>query len=253
MLHSAILAKASLLVVSLTVLLSGNATAASAVDTNSRFIGDSSSRFGLPSINEETDPDAMFSTERLSPKVETFLWGEPGPNSMQNSLTFSGTQFETNLDQTFSVGTLSYLNGQTFEGTNVTSVPLEVSFDFIEPAGQQVQAAYQFGFNLTPNDEAANSADRLTVMKQPDAQTFTIADQSYQLDLLGFSRDNAVSFADSFLVPEDSVAQSTLFARIRLAASSTPNPESPVAVPEPSMMMGLLALGGYCLRKRIAQ
>lgn len=261
MLQPATLAKAALTAVSLTALISGpaaiaaefpsNGSANSEASNNIRFGGSSIGRFGPPDIDEAIDPDAMFSVERPAFDTEVFVLGEPGPDSMPNRLTFSGNRFDAGLDQVFSVGTLSYLNGQTFEGTNVSSVPLEISLSLTEPADHGFDVDYRFGFDLTPNVGEADSADQLTISERPEEHRFSVDEQDYQLDVLGFSQDRGATFVSSLQVPEDSTTQSLLFAQMRLVASGI-NDDTPTEVPEPSVLAGLLMIGGCFLKKRAA-
>ena len=250
MLHPAILAPAALTAVSLTLFLPN--TSALAVDSSqdALFSGSGSGSFGVPTIDESIDPDAMFSIERGSPETETFVLGEPGPDSMPNRLSFSGNSFEAAIDQTFAVGSLSYLNGQTYGGTHVSSVPLAINLKLDQPVNNRPSISYHFGFDLTPNDNSPTSADRLMISENPETQTFTVSARDYQLDVLGFSQDNGTTFANSLQVSEDSIVESTLFAQIQLAAASL-DENIPAEIPEPASISGLLLLGGcFLIRKK---
>lgn len=213
--------------------------------------GNSLGTFGMPNIDENIDPDAMFSIERPAPLTETFTLGEAGEGSTANKLTFAGRSFAAMSDRSFSIGTLTYLNGQTFSGTNASSVPLGVNINLLQPAQTQQQFEYRFTFNLTSNTNNSNSADSLSISQNPAPQTFTISQQTYSVEVLGFSPDNGATFTRSFQVPEDQAVDSTLFARIRSAAidEGLGGPQ-PTDVPEPTLALGLATMAGAMLARQ---
>lgn len=108
-------------------------------------------------------------------------------------------------------------------------------------------------FSLTPNTDSS-SADSLTISENPAPQTFTLAQETYSLEVLGFSPDNGVTFTRRFQIPEDQAIDSTLFAQIKREGSIPENPMQPTEptdVPEPAFLSGLVVLGGaIALRKK---
>lgn len=112
---------------------------------------------------------------------------------MPNRLAFSVSGFATAENQLFSVGSLSYLNGQTFSGTNVSGVPFILELILNSPIQSQFQFQYQFGFNLTPNTDPGSTADTLTLSSRTQSQSFDFEQNPYSLDLLGFSLDRDAS------------------------------------------------------------
>ncbi|MEO1392971.1 MAG: choice-of-anchor K domain-containing protein [Cyanobacteria bacterium J06634_5] len=214
------------------------------------FTGNGSGTFGTPLIDPDIDPDAAFSTENPREGSETFVLGEPGPGSMPNKLAFQGLPFESSANQAFKIGSLSYFNGQTFQGTNVSSVPFNISLNFTQPTESEQPFSYQFRFDLTPN-EGESSEDRLSISNNPAPQILDTQEASYRIELLGFSPDDGNSFTQSFQAPEDEVISSTLFAQIKLATiKQDTEPFLPVDIPEPAMLPGLLLLSGTLLRKK---
>ncbi len=220
-------------------------------------MGGSNGEFGTPVVNPVVDDEATFSVEKPDSETESFILGEPGEGSMPNKLTFIEKSFAAIPDQIFSVGSLSYLNGQTFSGTNVSSVPISINLSFLKPAqAQQFEYGFMYSFiyNLTPNADTTSSADSLTISENPAPQTFTLAQETYSLEILGFSPDNGTTFTRRFQVPEDQTIDSTLFAQIRLKESMPTSPMQPTAptdVPEPAFLSGLVVLGGaIALRKK---
>lgn len=218
------------------------------------FMGDSGGEFGTPTVDSSVDSEATFSVEKPNPETATFVSGESSNGSMPNKLTFVQTSFSAIPDQIFSIGSLSYLNGQTFSGTNVSSVPISINLSLLEPVQTQQQFKYSFMFDLTPNADTQSSADVLAISENPVPQTFTLAQETYSLEVLGFSPDNGATFTRRFQVPEDQAVDSTLFAQIRLKESTPTSPMQPPApteVPEPAFLSGLIVLGGaIALRKK---
>ncbi|MEM6451416.1 MAG: choice-of-anchor K domain-containing protein [Cyanobacteria bacterium P01_D01_bin.105] len=244
MLHSIRLARVAFAAVFFTTVLpSAGASAARLI------VGESRATFGSPVIDPAVDSEATFQVEN-SPNAdtETFVLGEPGPNSTPNRLSFSGQPFSSATQQPFSIGQLTYLNGQTFEGTHVSSVPLGISLNFSQPFQGQRNFGYDFTFDFTPNADPANSADNLFVSENPASQTLAIQEESFSLELLGFSDDDGNTFARSFQIPEDQSIRSELFARVKpvsvdVAFPIETPPDRPTEIPEPTILSGLLVLG----------
>ncbi|MGB7251870.1 MAG: choice-of-anchor K domain-containing protein [Phormidesmis sp.] len=256
MFDSALLTSAALAAAaSLTVLLPAPQAHAATL-----FIGGSNGTFGTPTVDPSVDPDAMFSVQKPNPQSETFVMGEPGPGSMPNQLTFSGVPFATLADQPFAVGNLSYLNGQTYTGTHVSSVPFGASLYLTQPVQTRRRFDYLFSFDLTlnanaPDADAQTSADSLTISENPAAQAFNIGQESYSVEVLGFSQDGGTTFTRRFQVFEDETVSGALFAQIKLASISRKIIEREVAqptteVPEPASIAGLLMLGSAALLRK---
>src|SRR6266705_354284 len=55
--------------------------------------------------------------------------------SLPNELSFSGSTFAGPFETPFTVGTLSYFNGTTFQGTEPSAVDLAVTISFTAPIG----------------------------------------------------------------------------------------------------------------------
>ena len=246
MLHSVKFASATLVAVLLSA-LSPSAKAWAAVIVS----GSSSGSFGTPLVDSSVDSESIFSIERPDSQTEIFTLGEAGGGSMPNQLTFAGQGFSATSDQAFSIGTLTYLNGQTFSGTNASSVPLGIDINLLQPARSQQQFEYRFAFNLTPNT-SSDSADSLTIFENPSPQTFTVEQDTYSVEVLGFSPDDGATFTRSFQIPEDQSVDSTLFAQIKLAAITNGGPENeqPTDIPEPTAIAGLLVVAGAMRIKR---
>lgn len=239
MLHSLAFVRAALTATVLAALFPITQAQAAAL-----FAGDSRGSFGAPLVDPSIDSEATFRVENPDSKTEAFLLGAPGPDSTPNQLSFTGQTFSVPSESAFSVGSLTYRNGQTFQGTNVSSVPLSISLNLSQPSQLQRSFDYQFTFSLTPNTDQTGSADSLIVSKNPAPQAFSIQDSDFSVELLGFSADNGETFTRSFQVPEDNSISSTLFAQISSTDDGIIIPgDQPTKVPEPSIFAGLLLAG----------
>ena len=87
------------------------------------FSGSGSGTFG-----SETGPAGMVAvTDNAADGSATFEWGTPAPDSFTNELHFEGADFSNiSPDQEFLVGTLSYRNGDIYDGTEANSVNLSI-------------------------------------------------------------------------------------------------------------------------------
>jgi hypothetical protein len=247
MLHSVKLASATLAAILLAA-ISPNAQAWA----STLYTGNSRGTFATPRIDPLIDPNATFSIDTPDSQTEVLTLGKPGPASMPNQLTFSGQSFSPLVDEPFSIGRLTYFNGQTFQGTNVSGVLLNLSISILQPAQVQQQFAYNFAFDLTPNTNAPNDDDQLSIFNNPAPQSFSVDKAVYNFELLGLSLDNGNTFTQKLQVPEDQAASGLLFARIKLASMSGETPQ-PRPVPEPASSLSLLALGVtlMCRYKRL--
>jgi len=66
--------------------------------------------------------------------TNTFNWGIPNNTDPINSLSFVGNTFSKEINSVFQVGKLTYLNGNNYVGSNVDSVPLNVSLAISSPS-----------------------------------------------------------------------------------------------------------------------
>lgn len=209
------------------------------------FVGSSRGTFGTPLVDPSIDAEATFRTETPNLLTELFFLGEPGPDSTPNQLSFTSQNFSVPSQEPFSIGTLTYRNGQTFQGTNVSSVPLNVSLNLIQPSQTQRDFDYRFTFSLTPNVEDSDSADRLTISENPAPQILSTQEGAFRIELLGFSLNAGTTFTRNFQISEDQSVSSTLFAQIQPEVIQQPDdvdPKQPMQVPEPSLITGFLML-----------
>jgi len=170
--------------------------------------------------------------------------------SLPNDLTFAGTAFASPFETPFTIGTLSYFNGTTFQGTEPGAVDLAVTITFTAPNSLgAVLSTFTLSLNSTPNNGTPDqNADFIFFPSSFSTNVFDIGGTSYRVKLLGF--DHIVG--DGFLasnsnelhVREGSRATADLLAQV---TSQAP------AVPEPStwamMLLGFASIGFMAYRQ----
>ena len=64
--------------------------------------------------------------------MNSFNWGKPTSDRFgsQSNLTFVGNSFSPSAGETFKLGTLTYHNGATISGTDVTGIALDIPLSF---------------------------------------------------------------------------------------------------------------------------
>ena len=215
-------------------------SAAGAVSAATTFTGTSSATFGTPT--------AGFGSVYSGVGTNDFTMGVPvDDTALNNRYLIDGVSFSTDADTTFAVAGLTYRNGRTRTGTDVTSVPVDLLLAFTSPGGIGNQAFnFNFQFNITPNSvdpitDTAND-DLLTVQNVQSSTVFTYLGNTYTLRLLGFG-SNANQLTSTFRLPEDQTTQSTLWATI--SAPIEPPPTNAVPLPPAAWAgLGMLALFG---------
>lgn len=204
------------------------------------FSGNSSGTFGTPNPGSNNSP--IFS----GVGTNTFTFGRPGNFVTDpNQYSFAGNSFSTTLNSLFQVGDFTYLNGSTVAGTNINSVPLNLSLGFTNPGSVNQVFRFDLQNNNTPNTGTPEqNADFVSLISSIGAQ-ITVGTTNYTLALNGFSRDGGVTTFNEFRVLEGEKTTAGVFGTITAAP-----------VPEPASMLGILAfsaLGTGSLLKRKRQ
>lgn len=210
------------------------------------FRGESQGRWGIPNPGGNTNPTFTGVGEN------TFTWGQKIPDDPRfgtdpNRLIFSGISFSTDSDSVFRIGDLEYFNGTVPQGTNVDSVPLDISLSLQSP---NLVEAFNFNFLLinTENKETGTpeeNADTVMVMNNFGNRSFR-DDQGveYRLDLLGFSQDDGSTTVSEFRVFEGAQTTAGVYARITQVTPPTKK------IPEPASIVGTSVLGIYFLSRK---
>lgn len=121
----------------------------------------------------------------------------------------------------FSLGTMTYQNGQTVAGSEPEGdFPLQIELTISNPLEETQTFTQTFTFLL--NNEVTDNTtgdpvldgDRLLFSEQISREQFEYQGKEYTVDLFGFSRDGGQDFVGQFDSPEDSTATADLFAKI---------------------------------------
>lgn len=205
------------------------------------FVGSSSGEFGTP------DPGSNSNPTYTGVGTNTFTWGNPfNVTNPPNSLSFAGNTFSAETDSIFKVGDLTYFNGTTTIGTNVDSVPLNVTLETSSPTSISEDFAFRFDLVNVPNTGTPEeNADFVYPINSFAGSSFEFAGEDYTLELTGFSKDGGATIVDQFNILEDGTDTATVYGRINAAPPET--------VPESTSTLGLLtfgALGAGSLLKR---
>jgi hypothetical protein len=153
--------------------------------------------------------------------TSSFTYGRGFEGSAASSLSFTGGFFGAPSETPFSLGRLSFGNGQTVSGTDVSSVSLSVTVNLSNPAGVSAQT-FTFPLQISttsnsrdnPQDDA--SRDSVFFPSSFSPQVFTTADGSrFTLQLVGFQNASpgGATATERFLVREGESASAELRAR----------------------------------------
>ncbi|MEN9867220.1 MAG: hypothetical protein RL748_2810 [Pseudomonadota bacterium] len=179
--------------------------------------------------------------------TNSFTWGNPGNFGVgANNLTFTGSNFDVNLNTPFKLGTLSYFNGTTSAGSNASSLDFKTQLNFTQPGIPAVFSTFTLGLNSTANtSDPVASADFVNFNSLTSSSRFVIGDITYTIKIDGFRNVVGDGFLESnahqFHVQEGRRASAELFGTV-------------TAVPEPEtyamMLAGLGALALVARRKQ---
>jgi|GEM_PF-573878 len=200
------------------------------------FTGTSSGSWGLPS---NPSSSTFLSNENGGIK-NRLSWGVPVLNSFNNYVQYDGLDFNTDLNNPFVVGNLSYRNGRTTDFFN-GDFPLTVVLSLSNPLGNT--QAFSFSFNILNTDNNTGDpvldGDKLRLSANGlSNQALRFNDTNYTLQLIGFSSDGGISITSEFNAAEETISRASLYARITRLPHPTP-------VPEPITVAGLFVIGLY--------
>jgi hypothetical protein len=111
--------------------------------------------------------------------TNSFSWREAVPGSTPGSLSFSRSSFAPAPGETFKLETLTYLNGTTVRGTDVSSVGLDIVLSFNTP-GENFIYHDRLSINNTPNntDDLVTDADFVWFTTGNFPYTFNVAEEA---------------------------------------------------------------------------
>ncbi|MEM1297001.1 MAG: choice-of-anchor K domain-containing protein, partial [Verrucomicrobiota bacterium] len=111
-----------------------------------------------------------------------FIGGEEQEAGTANSLSFEAKSFDSSLDQSFSMGELSFYNGSTFNQSDADSATLSIDLSLSEPTTLQQTITIPLALVSTPNsDDSYDSADAINMSKQSFNLSQSIEGVNYRL------------------------------------------------------------------------
>lgn len=183
------------------LLLFASLLAASLTANAATFQGSTSGTF-----ENAAGPGGMVTTGQ---GTSQFTWGEgatkyflgfiPVGKHDPSKLTYNGTNFNTDVDQTFVAGYLNFYNGIIKSGTQADSVDLSLTLNFTTPSA--FSETFNYGFSL---DNVVNpSGDTTTFLTSVPTKFYSYAGTDYYFELLGFGiydkKGNLTLFDELFL------------------------------------------------------
>ena len=186
-------------------------------------------------------------------------WGTGDPGS----LTFAGTAFAPTVGDTFKVGTLTFHNGGTAAGSEITGIDLDISMSFDNISEANFTYHSRLGIKNTPNTEdPIASADQIVFTEGGFSAAFNILEgATASVDLmakltttLGLAPEGAAQDSGDLDQLFDPVA-SPLGFKLTLVGLENPTGGGFISqVPEPStsimLMTGLIMLTFLSKRRR---
>lgn len=210
----------------------------SVLPVQAQFVGASSGVFQNPA-----GPPGMVT---LGENTSTILFGDGnGFGTGPSSLSFAGTGFSTPAEASFSLGSLTYFNGTTVAGTEMTSVNLNVQLSFTSPSGLTENFVYPLTITMTPNTGTAEQNADFVTLPPFSSTVFTTGGTAYTL-AVGFGSFTGGGFlsGNEFHVYEGSTAVAPVIGTITENISGVPDAGSTLA-----LLSGALTILGIVRRK----
>lgn len=216
--------------------------AASLTANAATFQGSTSGTFENP-----TGPSGMVTT---GVGTNEFTWGEgatkyflffPIGQEDPSKLTYSGTNFNTDVDNTFIAGYLNFYNGKINAGTQAESVDLSLTLNFTSPSS--FSETFNYGFSL---DNVVNpTGDTTTFLSSVPTKFYSYAGTDYYFELLGFGihTQNGIQLIDEIFLKEGKDKT------VKLLGQFTSMP-SEVPLPAAVWLFGSGLMGFMAMRRR---
>ncbi len=182
----------------------------------------------------------------------TFTWGT-GLESPSSSLSFTGSSFEREPEGVFSLGKLSFFNGQIVEDTEVDEVDLDISVIFPDTPKTltKLSATLSLINTLNTSDPSA-SADYVSFISGGFENKFNVLEgQSAETELLAKIEAGEVTPRNRFAASADDIVSNAGY-KISLVGFGNVTgggfiTQQPVAVPEPSSDLSLKIISVFGL------
>ncbi|MEM9216087.1 MAG: THxN family PEP-CTERM protein [Cyanobacteria bacterium P01_F01_bin.150] len=200
-----------------------------------------------------------FHSNGLDSKV---LWGDPANHlNAKSGLGFTGLENLTlSVGEVFNIGTLRHYNHTISSNAPIgIQADMSLTLDFNDLGiGQQV---FDFELNIdeTLNDASYHAAgqcpyittgsgcsDAITWTNSIGSQSFSVDNQDYTLELVGFANSFSGDLVDRFVSQEQGISETNLYARL----VNAPQPVVPQEIPEPASLLGLGLFGAAIATRR---
>lgn len=154
--------------------------------------------------------------------TSNFTWGVGRAGDLESGFTFAGKTIVADINTPFSLGTLSYFNGVTLLGTEISSVDLSVTIALTMPASITKEFTEKLSIVTSPNNGDPNaSGDSVIFPASFPKFTFAVDGANYILDIIGFGNiDNSgfITLVQGFHTQEQYGAEVELLCRITNAS-----------------------------------
>ncbi|MEM8863759.1 MAG: THxN family PEP-CTERM protein [Chloroflexota bacterium] len=201
-----------------------------------------------------------FHSNGLDSKV---LWGAPANHlNAKSGLGFTGLEnLNLSVGEVFNIGTLRHYNHTISSSAPIgiqTDMSLILDFD-ASGIGRQI---FDFELNI---DETLNNAsyhadgqcpyvttgsgcsDAITWTNAIGSQSFSVDNQDYTLELVGFANSFNGDLVDRFVSQEQGISETNLYARL---VKPEPQTVVPQEIPEPASLLGLGLCGAAIATRR---
>lgn len=223
------------------LLLFASLLVASVSASAATFQGSTSGTFENP-----TGPSGMVTT---GVGTDSFTWGQGVTScflifcntSDPSSLTYSETNFNANVDQTFIAGYLNFYNGKIVSGTQAESVDLSLTLDFTSPSA--FSETFTYGFSL---DNVINpNGDTVTFLDSVPTKFLSYGGMDYYFELTGFGihSKHGIKLTDEIFLSEKT------HKTVKLLGQFTSMP-SEVPLPAAVWLFGSGLMGFMAMRRR---
>ncbi|WP_377475575.1 MAG: choice-of-anchor K domain-containing protein [Microcoleus anatoxicus] len=141
-----------------------------------------------------------------------------GTPEFASFVQFDGTNFSTGTDSNFTIGKLTYQNGENDAGSEPKGdIPLNITLSVTQPESNTQTFKFVVKNQVTVNStgDAVLDGDRLLFSGAGlSKDRIKVAGVEYTLDLFGFTSDGGKSTVGQFDSPEDTTATATLLGKI---------------------------------------
>jgi len=155
-----------------------------------------------------------------SSSSSVFNWGVAKGPRHGSQFRFDGAasdahekDFSILTGNAFSLGEFTYINLPTYRSKNVKGVDFRINVNLTDIGWSSFD--YSLNIDNTPND-GGNAADYVSILGGTNNMLFDHAGKSYLFEVLGFSRDEGLTFEDYTFAKENSFTSAEIYAQVRV-------------------------------------